>query len=160
MRWSTLAQAPIASDSSKQTVMSYFSDEVQICFVLVGGGSLIALGIARVRDREDWVSSWIMATKALGVLALAVVAVCERSTFWNSWEANPILAFISLASVVAWLIMRWVFKRKSQDAVLDLKLGADGQQTRREKESLSWMFYWGLLNLALLLTSAILAARA
>jgi hypothetical protein len=137
--------------------MSHLIDDIQICLVLAGGGSLTALAISRVRYGEDWAGPWLIMTKVLCALALAVVAVGERAVFWDWWEANSLLAPITLTSVAVWATVRCIFKRKTQDAVFDLELRGDARKTMPDRKSSPWMLYWGLLNLALLLTSLILA---
>ncbi len=137
--------------------MTHLTDDIQILLVLGLGGSLSALAVCRVKYGEDWLEPWLTLTKLLVALAIAVVAIGEHAMIYAWWAAAPFLGSVSVVSVSAWLMTRWILRRKSQDTVLDLELGGSASGGTIHRRSYWWMIYWGVVSFALLLASFVVA---
>ena len=137
--------------------MTHLTDDIQVFLVLGLGGSLAVLATCRVKYGQDWLEPWLTMTKYLVALAISVVAFGEHTTIYAWWAAAPFLGSASIVSIIAWMMTRWILRRKSDDEVLDLDLAGSASAATINRKSSRWLFYWGLASLALLLVSFVVA---
>lgn len=135
-------------------MIAHASEDVEILVLLVGGGSLTALGISRVRYGSDWLDPWLIATKALFATALFIIAVFEHTAIRCWWQGSPIVTSTFLASSAALGATAWLRTRRAQPSLVDLNLAESNAQQPSAARIYSWpLAIWGAVNLFLLLYS-------
>ena len=98
-----------------------FSEAIEFILVFLGCGSLIALGISRIKYGADWLDAWLLVVKALSILTVIVVGAGEYSSIYP-WLSNKpvlvscILALSALFGVVIWTIRIRARKRLPRDS--------------------------------------------
>jgi hypothetical protein len=133
--------------------MTHFSEDGQFLLALAGAGSLIALGISRVKYSKDWLGPWLTVTTGLSFLALVVIAVNEREAIYDWWRNAPIVASAFLASSAALALRVWLRWKQSHSSLVNLAL--DESEMPKDKGKVgSWpLVSWGLINLSVFLYS-------
>ena len=121
---------------------------------------MIALALCRVRYGADWFATWLTFVRWIVGVALADVAFIERKLLYSLWLAAPFLISLTLASVSAWVIVRWRLRKGNEEVLFRLALKGDTTNVSgNQKEFRGPLLYWALINIVLLCSSIVLAAR-